>query len=417
MDLCINPSSRKYDGLEWGLVVVGHFLAFEPVTFGGGLWYTISKCGIATKFTASDLAKGATQTCLACRPRKVAKMQSILGAGYAPPSHRIPPPDLVQWVQSRWRAELILKTVTSNLRGSAVKEFDEGPPMDAIRAVIVRSGLGLDFGWTVNAQMAAPYGGGNTKPRVTFIRPGANNPAQKRLDFNVKCHDTEYRYEVSLHTGRSCDWPSVVAMLTKGAEDLNAENDKGPAPVNHVPKKLAAPPPFTSPPTSSPADVLKMDPARLESMKSGLDVLLNASREATAGAAMKAELKAKYDEIHARAKPLLDAVDAAVDVVKKAETHLVACVDVQGEAWQALEKAKTQFELTTNECKWSEDNFHAAKRAQTEAALAAVGPAEELQRARIELEEAERLDQERMSRIQQTPDLAALISALQGANK
>lgn len=410
---------------DWTGVIVGHWYVIVRDSREDRLWRVISKCGLANMFSTLEIAKGPPPQCERCMSKKTRILREGVfpkGSGSNPRSLRVVPPDLLRRHLLRWDEERILKTHYGPIRGVACEEFDKVVPRYA-RELIRQAGLGLDFGWMLIGRDCGPYGGRYPRPARSSIRIGNDEESTHRIEVGIIPRDAEFRFDFYLCTGRQADWKTLVSKLRKAADDLNVSFQAMPAspppspPVPTSTPKLAAPPPFSTNGSvpMTPASLLNVDANRLETMKGDLERLIAMSREAAAGAEMKAEIQHRYDEVLSRAKPKLDAVKAATERVTAADTQKDEMERALKAAEQALQKAQRDLDSATKDLEWSKNNVIELRSEQTKAAMEAVPLSAELQQAKIDLAEAERLEQDRVRSLS-APEMAGLLAALQQVN-
>lgn len=406
-------------------IVVGHwYVAGDHGTSnkrGAKLYQCISHCGVASPFTGSALAVGASQTCEACRPRGVSRIAArialnnfVQGSGPAP--FRVLSEEELVAHQSRWNRENIVHVNHGALKGDGIEDF-EVSCRDLLIDLLERTELGLDFGWSLFVQGCHDYTHG--PPKYPFIRLGQIDTGIRRINLKVRPTDSRYHYEIAVNVARTGNFQDVVARITRAIATINSASENPPT-ANAKPAvaaPVAAPAATTVEPVkpvkpSYPA-VVPVSPTsvtHLETVRGDLEALISVTREIEQGREMRAEVEKRLSDAKAKAQPLLNKlsdVNTRVDLAAKRKTEAVA----------TIASLREELALAEAELVQAEAEHAAVADLQADLALEATPATLELESAKHDMTELVKLEEERDRKLKTTGNLAAILAALNNANK
>lgn len=361
---------RRHDpppvrGFDWYGVRVNHWIVLEMTHQGKGgsqVWSCLSACGVRSPFRAADLAAGATKTCEACR-----------AGATAPPTGRVLPDAAIDGARSFFLTGDLLVEIKSNLKGpEAVAEWDD-TGLDLLHAAVDRTGLGREYGWKACVRDAHRRTNGKAGVRVRSWRDGVRG-----VELSVATGG--YLFEVDLSTGRTDrPWAEVKAALDRAV----------------------------NPPASAAGQTgIAGSEDRLVKLRNGLDRAIEVSKDARAGAELRAEIARRIADAAKRAAPLKAALDKAAAEAADLEARAKAAKELADSRAAALKQAvDARDQLTAG--------LAGAVAAQAAAEEKCRPAAEELAAAEAELEEAEREEAERTKTMEKAGDVAVLLAALE----
>jgi len=382
-------------GFDWDGVLVGHWVAFGPSSLGKDnrrVWRCVSACGVRSPFRADVLASGATKTCEACRP----------GAAPPPQSRVAPEGKVMDALLGFFAAENRYVNTKTNLKGNGLDDYDQYGA-DSLNQLFDRSGLGRDFGWKVTVRDAHRRGerDGGAPVRVRKWKDGARG-------VELAVQGKAYWYEVDLSTGRTDHaWGAIKRAIEITCETLRkesrSERGDGPAPKTASERHEMNGKPATAPP---PPPSMAASEDRLVRLQNGIARAIEVSRDAKAGAELRAEIVARVEAARAEASPLKSKYEAAEVVARRAS-------DAAADAQEKANRLAAELRDATAERDRLSAELAAAKTAALAAADAYAPARERLAAAEAELADAEQQEKERQKTMEKAGDVAVLLAALE----
>lgn len=415
--------------VSWQGTVIGHWLLGEGARgrkAGRPTYRCTSKCGVVYPLTSSEIVLGGPLSCEACRGLKAAHtrnligMSSILGSGKnTPPLSRIVDEKLLEKHQSRWLRHNIVNIETRTLKKQATLGEWEKYGKALLVDLIEDTGLGLDHGWKVNVLDVVQYGRSLKKPKKPKARLVGERPEVHGADLRLYPTDPgcSHAFEVRVHNARNGMFREVLERLRLACAAVSGgkieEDEPGdPPPAQVIVEAVGGngkhPAPFTSPPPA-PVEVaarLGSKVGKLEKLQTGLASVVAYAREAEAGAAMRAEIKARVDALRQKASPLA----ARADELSKRHADARKLVE---DSAKELETARKRLKTAEDDYSWAVSNECEVRQQAAVAQAEALPVMEELNKEVAELDAADKLEVERVKSIGEAPQLAGLLAALE----
>lgn len=419
---------KRSTPVSWQGTVIGHWLLEEGRRgrkAGRPTYRCISKCGVVYPLTSAELVLGGPQTCEACRERKPLHTRNLIGMNFVlgsgkntPPISRIVDEKQLDQHQSRWLRHNIVNIETRTLKNQATVGEWEKYGKALLVDLIEQTGLGLDHGWKVSVADVVGYGRNLKRPQRNKARVYGERSEVHGADIRIYPADTRcnHAFEVRVHSARTGQWREVLERLRAACSAVSGGKIEADEPGDPPPAQVIAeavnggngkhPAPFSAPAPVEVAARLGSKVGKLEKLQTGLASVIAVAREAEAGAAMRAEIKARVDALRAKANPLAARADELSKLHAQARKLVEDSAKELGEARKRLKVAEEDYEWAVNN---EGDVRQQAAVAQTEV----LPLMEELNKEVAELDAADKLEAERVKSLGEAPQLAGLLAALE----
>lgn len=393
------PIRKSFD---WTGVTVGHWrVTGEAVRcLNHSIVYRcVSRCGATGAFERHILAKGAFPICEICDPAASYDRTTSVTKDYT--------------ATKAWEGPMIQERTTLKLK-EATEEWENGG-REVLNSVLVRSGLGTDFGWKVFIRDCHRHPNMQNSDRDP-IKIRAFHDSTRRIELKI-FGGTRYEYEVDLSTGR-VDRPWIeIRRALEGAVSASRKKKSLPTEKPTPETPVAAtevPVPVPVPRSAAEAKAEStnaaifggLDTTKLAGIRDGLDSLIAFSKDVNAASTIKVECEASLADVMEKGRALKEERDAATKSLAQAQATLNLCQTNVAQLATKLKEAERLLAKATAESQEAAD--------RRDKAVANYAPVElAIMEAEEALADAKRMEAERMQLLSKADDIAPLLAALQ----
>jgi hypothetical protein len=392
---------------DWSNVVVGHWRVCGPTDWPAMrrrvrattgthvVYYDVwSRCGFGGQIADYALADGPPARCHFCYSALgkalTSSFRKAKGMPVLPLQRRMSPRDLEANL-TFWEPENMIASEHACCHGDHAKAWEEDG-LAAVRELVARTGLGLDFGWK-----AKVYDTHRCHPRAEVVRVRDVQHAIRTVDLLVTPPGRGIDFEVKLATGRNKDFEDVAAKIRSAADALNAAHAK--TPEGRVVVVEALPPEPAPQPEPTPSGAV----AELLKFRSGLDEVIAFARDSDAANARLAAARQEVEAARQKAIGLIRTREAVADQTRIAKIGYEHARDKVVDLNVRLNNACVDEARQLTE-------YERLQKCLAEAERVARGPEQDLRAAEELLAEAEAAEKKRTTQV--SPEMMTILDAL-----